>query len=419
MSRTRLVPAAALAGALLALLLVLSPWSSQDGVLVHATFDAVPGLVEGAEVRAGGLQVGTVTDIALRDERPRVTMRLHGDYRLRRGATADLRIASLSGSVNRVIAVTAGTGPLLPDGATLGTARTDQPVEIDDVLATLDPATRGEARALLRGLRGATDGRGPDLATALRRSARALGGTADVLAEVTADGEALRTLVRSGSRISTRLAGARGSTGAAVDELGGLLADTAAEEEALARAVTDLPDGLRAPRRALDRLAAATPGLRAVVRDAGPGVRELRGAAPELRGLLTTARPVLADAARLTATAPADLRRLGGLLPTARTVLTELDPVLTRANPIGDQARVRLPDFFSFFANWADFTSNYDANGHGARVGLVFPPAPLNRIDGDDARPGHLQAPFLRTPGVLADEPWREHRDTFVGSGGR
>jgi hypothetical protein len=82
-----------------------------------------------------------------------------------------------------------------------------------------------------------------------------------------------------------------------------------------------------------------------------------------------------------------------------------------------DNARVRLPDFFSFFSNWADFTSNYDANGHGARVGLVLPPAPLNAIGPSENRSGALKAPFERTPGVLEGEPWTTFANTFVGGG--
>jgi len=415
----RVAAPAALAAALVALVVAWSPWDGGGGTTVHAVFDSVPGLVEGAEVRAGGLKVGSVQEISLVDERPRVTLRIDDGYRLRRGATADLRLGSLSGSVNRIVAVDAGDGPLLGDGATLGTARTDQPVEVDDVLSTLDPRTRGEVRSVLRGVREATDGRGPDLAAALSRSTRALRGTADVLEEVTADGQALRDLVRAGSRVSVALAAAPGATGGAIDELGGLLRDTAAEQTALTAALADLPAGLRAPRRALDRVAATTPTLRALVRDARPGVRELRAASPELRTLLRAAGPTLDDAAALVRSAPRDLRALGTLLPTARKVLPRLDEVLRVGNPIADEVRVRLPDFFSFFANWADFTSNYDVNGHAARVGLVLPPAPLTQVDGTTNAAGHLKAPFIREPGVLQDEPWTDYRDSFVGGDGR
>ena len=75
-----------------------------------------------------------------------------------------------------------------------------------------------------------------------------------------------------------------------------------------------------------------------------------------------------------------------------------------------DELRVRLPDAFSFFANWADFTSNYDANGHGARVGIVLPSAPEN---------DQLSPPYLRTPGTLEGQPWTDYRKSFVFGGRR
>ena len=82
-----------------------------------------------------------------------------------------------------------------------------------------------------------------------------------------------------------------------------------------------------------------------------------------------------------------------------------------------DQGRVRLPDFFSFFSNWADFTSVYDANGHGARVGIVLPPAPTKVLEPDGDGAGQLKAPYLRVPGALGGEPWRDYADSFVAGG--
>jgi phospholipid/cholesterol/gamma-HCH transport system substrate-binding protein len=407
----------ALGAAVAAVALVWAPWRD-GGTRVIAVFDQVPGLVQGAEVRAGGIQVGTVERIRLVDDLPHVTLRLQPGYRLRRGATADLRLASLAGEANRFVAVGAGGGPLLRDGATLGVARTDQPVEVDQVLSTLDPATRRDVRGVLRGLAASLRGRGDDVALALRRSARALRGTADALGEVDADGGALRTLVRTSARLTAVLDGDTGAAPAAAESLARLLGTTAARQEALAAAVRALPAGLRAPRRALARLHASTGDLRALVAALGPGARALRAQAPRLRGLLVAARPVLADARGLTATAPSGLRRLGALLPTARRLLPRLGSALGQANPMLDDTRVRTPDFFSFFANWADFTSDYDANGHAARVGLVFPPAPLNQVGGDANGAGHLTAPFLRTPGAVNGEPWRDYRDSFVGSAG-
>ena len=385
---------------------------------LEATFEQAHGLVEGAEVQAAGFKVGSVERIELgADGFPHVRMRIDDGYRVRRGGRANIRFFSVSGVVNRYVLLEQGSGPRLDDGATLPAGRTDQPVEIDQVLSTLDPATRADVHGLLDGLDRSTRGRGGDIDRTLRSSARALRETATLVSEVRGDGRALRTLLHDGRRVVGALAAEPAALGSSADELAGLLNTTAARQDELARGVGGLPAGLRSGRQALDRTRVAVDGLRAVVREARPGVRRLAPFARDLRPTLDAAVPALAQARTLVRDAPGDLDRVDVLLRTARPVLTRLNPVLRTANPMLDEVRVRLPDAFGFFANWADFASNYDANGHAARVGLVFPPAPTNVVGPSDPGPGNLRRPFARTPGVLEGEPWTNFRDSFVGSG--
>ncbi|MCW3016158.1 MAG: hypothetical protein JWO02_3250 [Solirubrobacterales bacterium] len=388
---------------------------------VTGTFDSVRGLVEGAEVRAGGVKVGRVQRIWLAgDGTPRVRMAVRQDYPLRRGARAAVRLGSLSGEFNRYVALTSGTGPSFGDGdrpITLTRSATDSPVEVDEALSALTPATRADVRAALRGLRTGLQDRGPQVAQTLKHTVSALSETAAVLGDVDADGAALRSLVTDSRRITDALAGRPRRLAVLVDELGATLHTTAGRQEALRRTIAVLPAALREGRGALAQVRAATPGLRALLREAAWGLRELAPAAGELHSALRAGTPALAQAAALTRTAPAELSALRPLLRDARTVAAELTPVLRRAGPILDQTRVRLPDFFSFFAGWADFTSNYDANGHGARVGLVLPPASTTVLDPSRYEAGQLEAPYLRTPGVLAGVPWTDYADSFVAGG--
>ncbi len=416
MSKTapRLLAAAALGIAAIAVAVILAARGA-DGYTLDAVFEQANGLVAGAEVQAAGLKVGSVKRIELgSDGLPHVRMRVSGDYRIRRGGRAAIRFFSVSGEVNRYVELMQGSGEPLPSGATIIAARTDQPVEIDEVLATLDPQTRGDVHTLLRRLDETTTGRGADIEQTLRFSARALRETASLVNEVRGDGRALRSLLRDGRIVTGALASDTAALGATADELAGLLSTTAARQRELAQGVANLPGGLRSPRLALDRTRASVERLRALVADARPGVASLVPFARDLRPTLAAAVPTLSQARALVRDAPAQLRSLDVLLKTARPVLAQLDPVLRKGNPMLDEVRARLPDAFGFFANWADFASNYDANGHAARVGLVFPPAPTKSIGPSDPAPGHLRRPFLRTPGVLEGEPWTDFRDSFV-----
>ncbi|MEA2293907.1 MAG: phospholipid/cholesterol/gamma-HCH transport system substrate-binding protein [Solirubrobacteraceae bacterium] len=374
------------------------------------------GLVPGAEVRVAGLKVGSVDRVGLgRDGLPHVALTVQRSVDLRAGARAALRLASLSGERNRYVALDPGAGPPLPGGATLGVGRTRSPVEIDDVLSALDVRTRADVRGVLRGLRAATAGRAADLAATLRAAPDALGAAADALRDVDGDGAALRSLVRDARGVSGALAAGRATVGASVDRVAGLLQRTAGRARALDATVAGLPAALRSADGALGRARRTLPLLDTLAQAARPGTAQLAAAAPELERAAIAAAPVLAEARRIT---PAQLRAVTPLLRTATPVLRRLAPVLARLNPMLDEARVRLPDFFSFFSNWADFTANYDANGHAARVGIVLPPPDTKVASPDRQEPGLLAKPYLRTPGALESDPWTHYQDSFVAGSG-
>lgn len=413
------IPALALTLAVVVVVvIVLTSGASQYHVT--AVFDQVNGLVSGADVEAAGTRVGDVDSIWLgSDGLPHVRLAIDDSYRLRRGATASVEMSSAAGEFNRFVSLQSGNGPQLPDGATLGRTQTGGSVEIDQVLSTLDPRTRADVRAVLAGIDAATSGRGADIAATLGHSAAALGNTAALVQEVNSDGESLRTLVHDGSVVMQTLARDPSQLGATADTLAALLRTTAARQAQLASTASQLAPGLRSPQQALARLDASVTTLDRFVRAAQPGVRELVPFSRALAPTLRVAPPALHQLAELVDRAPADLRALRPLLRGVMPTLRVLAPVLTVANPVLDQVRVRLPDMFSFFANWADFTSDYDANGHAARVGLVLPPAPLNPIAPTQERAGMLLPPFVRAPGVLGGHPWTNYPSSFIGSGGK
>ena len=424
--RRRLVAAGALVAGIAVAWVLLSGSPSYE---VHAVFDRVNGLVEGADVEVAGTPVGKVETIELGAgdrELPEVTMEIDSDYHLYEGAVASIRAPSAAGQVNRVIAIHNGEasaeaggndGKELGDGSTLGLAATDEPVETDQVLSMLDERTRAQVSATLAGLDRATADRGADLAASLRTSASLFSRASAVSRQLDADGEALRTALGASRDVVGTLAEDPSRLGATADRVAALLDVTASHQTALAASVDGLPGALQTPRDALERLRGTIPALRALVADARPGIDSLVPFAEDLEPAIEAARPVVADARGLVADAPAQMAAIGPVADDATALLGDLTPALTAAGPIFDEARVRTPDFFSFFANWADFTSVYDANGHAARVGLVLPPAPNNVIGPSDSGAGSMEAPFIRTPGVLEGEPWEDYRDSYIGGG--
>jgi phospholipid/cholesterol/gamma-HCH transport system substrate-binding protein len=411
----RLVVVVALVSAAVAVGLV---WrGSHDRYRVVAEFGDVRGLVAGAPVRAAGLPVGRVGSISLGPGGlPRVALDIDREYRLTRAARVAMRTTSLSGENNAYVSVAAGSGAPLPAGSVL---HGRSPVQVDEALGALDPRTRADLRATLAGLDRAVAARGPDLARTLSRAGPSLAEVSGLVSDLGDDGVALRSLVHDSARIASALSSRSERLGAAVESTAVLVGAAARRQGELRLALARLPGALGETSGALASARATVPALRSLVRAVRPALPLLVPTARDLQAVARGARPALAGAAALARTAPADLRALTPLLVAAKPVMTDLVPVLRRGGPILDQARVRLPDAFSFFSNWADFTANYDANGHAARVGIVLPPASTQVQAPDSNAAGQLKVPFLRTPGALEGEPWRDFESSFVAGSGR
>jgi phospholipid/cholesterol/gamma-HCH transport system substrate-binding protein len=412
----RLAPVALALAVAAAGLLVLTAGPSRYPVT--AEFSDVRGLVDGAQVRLAGVPIGQVGRIWLgRDGWPRAALAIDTDVRLRTDAHAAVRLSSLSSEWGDYVSVVQGNGLPLPDGALIPRARTTSPVQVDQALQTFDPATRGGISRILAGLRRSLSGQGPALAASLDDARGALGEVARVAGEIGDDSGSLQLAVHSTRVIASTLAARRTQLSEAIDQTSRLLSTVASRASVIRASLSALPAGLDAARTTLvDARSLVSPAVR-LLTTVSPAMSQLPASARELSAAMAAARPTLSSAAYITATAPGAARALEPVLRAVGPLLTTVVPVLRRLGPMLDQLRVRLPDAFSFFANWADFTSNYDADGHAARVGIVLPPAPTNVLSPSSNGPGQLAPPYLRTPGSLEGQPWTDYWKSFVAGG--
>ena len=390
-----------------------------DGTyVVTAEFDQVYGLIPGGPVDVGGVPVGSVSSIWLgTDGYPHVRMSIDDAVQLSQSARAVIATPSVAGEVNRVVELLPGSGSRLASGATIARTRTSEPQEFDQVLSTLNPGTRSEVRSLLDRLDRATAGTGPAISRTLASSAGALGATAAVVGELTADTPALRTLIDQAGTVTAAIDRDPGGLGRLATQLGALLTTTADRQQALSAIIHGAPTGLAAGIGALHRVDRSVPRLRALVGEATPAVVALHAVAPDLRGFLTAARPALAQLQPLVEQGPSELQAIEPLLPAALSLFAPGARALAALIPISNELRVRFPDAFSFFVNWSAFFNDYDVNGHGGRVGLVLTNPPTDLIGPSDSQPGMLGRPFLRDPGVLGGTPWTNYRKSFIGPG--
>jgi virulence factor Mce-like protein len=292
---------------------------------VKAAFASANDLRPGSPVRIAGVEVGKVTAVQplhQGGEGALITMRIKDSGRpVHSDATAKIRPRIfLEG--NFFVDLTAGSpsAPELKDGDTIPVNQTATPVQLDQVLTSLQSDTRGDLKTLLREYASALDGEGakgfnrsiPWWKPAYKSSAivsAAMLGTEqhDLSGYVKNAGATAAALDRNGETLKSLVTDFRVTAGA-----------FAREQANLQAAIGELPNTLRAAQPALASLNAAFPPVRTLARELLPGVRssvpaidaslpfiaQLRAlvAPPELRGLAADLQPTTANLAKLSAT---------------------------------------------------------------------------------------------------------------------
>ncbi|MCW2959296.1 MAG: hypothetical protein JWP18_2099 [Solirubrobacterales bacterium] len=281
------------------------------------------GLRKGSPVRIAGVNVGKVVRIRRAgpgESAAHITMRLDKKgMPLHEDAIVAIRPRIfLEGNFFVDVQPGSPSAPAIDEGSTIPINQTRTPVQLDQVLTTLQAPTRRDLQRLLRSVSTGLAGEG---AAGYNRSTRYW---KDAYRQSALVNDA--TLGTAEHDLSGYIAGA-GATAAALDadpqRLQSFITDFrttagafAVKDRELSAALAELPRTLQAARPALDSLNRAFPPLRRFVADLRPGVRssgpalvaglpfvrQLRSlvADDELRGLVADLRPTVPSLARLT-----------------------------------------------------------------------------------------------------------------------
>jgi phospholipid/cholesterol/gamma-HCH transport system substrate-binding protein len=286
---------------------------------VHARFANTINLGSNDFVEIHGVRVGRVGNLTPVDGLADAVLRIDDSgVRLHDDATAAVRLKSLVGE--SYVDVNPGTAsrPELADGALLPLARTSSPVQLDQVLNTLDPATRTALAGLLTELGSGVRGRSGDIAGLVRQSESTLGST--------------------------------GATFHAFDapQLGDLLATLQADTGVLADRSAALTGIFRNGNSFLGALAPDTSNIQAVIVDAADTLARLDS--------------VLRDRTQ----------GLGNTLDELDAVTRNTGTLVDQARPIVDAMTPSLPAFAIWMKELASSTSQVDANGYFLRLLPLF-----------------------------------------------
>ena len=421
--------------ALLAVIAVVAVILMRDGdtTTYRLRFQNAGQLVKDDDVQVGGRRVGSVRDIKLTDNnQAEISIAVSRDFApLHEGTTATIRATSLSGIANRYIALSPGANsrPSLGEGSLLGTDKTTSIVDLDALFNTIDPATRKGLQEFIAGNARWYVGRGRQANEAAKYLDPALSSTRRLVDEVVSDQDTFNAFLQTSSRTVSALAQRRDDLTSLVTNANTTARAIGDENASLARALGLLPDTLRKANTTFVNLRATLDDLDVLVAASKPATKRLAPFLRELRPLVRDARPTIADLRTLVRRPGSGndltdlLNRTPRLEQVARPALRDSTQALKDSTPVLRFVRPYTADLVGWLRDFGQGASNYDANGHFARIQPIFnaysfadnpaggtltPVAPSQRLAG-------LQTGFVkRCPGAASQPaadgsaPWRD-----------
>ena len=368
---------------------------------VNAVFQSANSIRPGSPVRIAGVDVGKVKEVTADDETDAAVVVLQIDDEglpLHADATAKIRPRIfLEGNFFVDLRPGSPAAPELEDGGTIAVTQTATPVQLDQVLTSLQSDTRQDLKDVLNSLAvalnsepTAAEDRDSDPSARGETAAESFNDAYDDIPEAerttalvleaflgTEPNQDLSRLIEGTARTSGALIRNENALRGLITNFNTTMAAFAAESGNLRISIRELPDTLATANRALASLNAAFPSTRAFALEIIPGVREtpatIEAALPwiaqarplmgpnELGGVASELAPASQDLARLT-------DRLLDLLPQtdlaskcARDVLLPTGDVV-----IQDEFTTGVENYKEFFytlVGLAGEGQNFDGNG--------------------------------------------------------
>lgn len=384
-------------------------------------------LVKGDDVQVGGRRIGQVDAIDLTpDNLAQITISVGSDFApLHDGTTAIIRATSLSGIANRYVALTPGpnSNAKLDDGATLGTDQTTSIVDLDQLFNALDPKTLKGLQRVVQGsaaqFGNRVDQRRTNLAAHFFNPA--LSTTSRLVGELNRDTGTLTGLLVQGARTVTAVASRKNDLTNLVTNANTTANAIGSEQASLSRTLDLLPPVMRRANTTFVNLRSTLDTLDPLVNASKPATRRLAPLLVQLRPLVARARPTIADLRRAISLPGQnnDLLDVGRKLPRLGRLAKGVFPraVTTLKTSLSTLQFIRpyTADLVGWFRDFGFGSSNYDANGHFARIQPIFNTfsvtdsgGPLNNLVlrpvAEGARLQNLQT-AKTNPGVLSRCP--------------
>lgn len=360
------------------------PLIDSAGYEVNVPLADSDNLVQLGDVMVAGVKVGNVQSVEVHGPTATARVQLEGDVvPLHEGATATVKNKTLIEET--YLQLVDGTGPELESGSTLPVQAVRASVQVDDVLASLDPQTRDSLGSLIRGGGAATTGRQEDVANTVGGLGAVGREGSTSLVALSEQSDDLRSLLVSSSELMDALNTRRGQVADLVQDSNTVFGAVAESKENAEGIVRRLPPVLSTAQQASGSLNTLSGSLAPVAGNLAKAAPQLSGALQELpqtsadlRGLLPSMDRTLDRAPDTLTRVPTIAQDLRALVPPAQVALSDVNPTLAYVAPYGK-------DVAAFFTNFSQVLGvTQDGNGGMLRTHFILNEQSVNNPVGLD-----------------------------------
>ena len=255
----------------------------------EVVFDNAFGLVEGGDLKVGGVKAGQTTGFELTEAEPyRVVVTAQvtkpGFEGLRRDARCSVRQQSLIGEYFVDCDLGSRDHPELPDGGRIPVSQTSSTIPPDLINTVMRRPYRERFRLIISELGAGLAGRPEDLNEVIRRAHPALRETTETLAVLRSHNEMIRDFIADADRVSAAVEPVKEDVAKWAEEAADTTAIQASRSDQLGRYWNRLPEFLT-------ELEPTMAELSETAEHQVPTLRKLGNAAPELERFLRSAVP--------------------------------------------------------------------------------------------------------------------------------
>lgn len=361
-------------------------------------------LAPGSPVLVNGRPAGKISTLGTKDGKAVVDVTLSAaDAPMHSGTTAVVRWKAVLGERYVELVPGPAANATIPSGGMVPVSQ-DQ-VDVDQVLAALDPPTRAHLTSMVQQLDATLKQRPEDLKGFLRTAGPAVDALGQVLKGVGDDGHAIRKLVTDLHTMVGPLASRQGQLQQVVGDVTNLTTQVAPQQQQLRDALAALPPTLSQAKSTLDKVPGTVENATPLLADLRPATAQLGEVSKNLSPFLSDLRPAVAQLRPTLSAASELLKNTPQLLDSAHAVVPDLNSVVERLNPAVNFLRPYTPDLAGWLANWGSAFGYYDSQGHYA--GAVIR-AGVASLDENPGLPLTVNTNPAPAPGTASGQPWTD-----------